>query len=115
MTTETTETTAPVLDQTADEFFETLNGFDEIAVAKHFGSPPVELTDTNKIAFARSLIFVAQRRAGQKDGEAYKYAMNATVGEVNRYFAEDEEEAMPEDPITDSGKGDSGDETTPKS
>lgn len=114
MTTETTET-GPRIEQTADEFFDTLNGFDEIAVAKHFGSPPVELTDTNKIAFARSLVFVAERRAGSKDGEAYKYAMNATVGEVNAYFAEAEEEPMPEDPITDSGKDDAGDETTPKS
>lgn len=101
------------VEQTATEFFETLNGFDEIAIAKHFGKPPVELTDTDKMAFARALIFVAKRREGMKDGEAYKAAMETTIGEANGYFAEDDDE--PDFPTTASGKDDAGDETTPSS
>jgi hypothetical protein len=101
------------VDQTAQEFFETLNGFDEIAIAKHFGKKPVELSDTDAMGFARSLIFVSKRREGMKDGDAFEAAMNTTIGEANAYFAEDDDE--PDFPVSESGKGDAGDETTPSS
>jgi hypothetical protein len=93
-----------VVDETADDFFETLNGFDEIAIKKAFGKPPIELSDDDKMAFGRSLIFVAERRAGKTDTEALKAARTYTFGEVTDYFADDVE-PMPEEPVTEQGKG----------
>lgn len=92
-------------DQTASEFFESLTGFDEIAIAKAFGRNVVTLSSEDQMGFARSLVFVAQRRGGMNDRDAYQAAMGMTLKEVNAYFAEEEDEAVPDDPSTESGKG----------
>jgi hypothetical protein len=89
---------------TAQEFFESLNGFDELAIAKAFGAKPVELNETDHMAFGRSLVFVAHRREGLSDAEAKKAAMDATIGQVNTFFRPDDDEPMPEDPVTPAGK-----------
>lgn len=91
-------------DMTAEEFFESLTGFDEIAVARAFGEKPIRLSDTDAMAFARCLVFVARRREGMSDADAKNAALSATVREVNEFFAEDEE-PNPEEPVTESGKG----------
>lgn len=89
---------------THEEFFESLNGFDEIAIQKAFGAKPIDLSETDKSALLRSLVFVAKKRDGLDDKAAKQYAMEATFGELNSFFAEDRE-PTPETPETEEGKG----------
>lgn len=105
-----TTTTNP-REMTADEFFESLTGFDELAIAKHFGAKPIALSNTDPMWFARSLVFVAHRRGGMADAEAKKAALELTVGNVNEFFVEDEDETSPDEPVTEAGKDDSSPET----
>lgn len=88
---------------TADEFLESLTGFDEIAIEKAFGADVMALADTRQSAFIRSLVFVQHRRDGLKDLEAKAAALAMTLGEVLAAF-DDDDEVDPEDPVTDSGK-----------
>lgn len=93
-------------DLTAKDFYQTLNGFDDIAVAGKFGAKPNALAQSgDESAFARSLIFVDKRRNhGLDDHAAYEAAMLATNAEINAYFAEDEDEPNAADPVTEQGK-----------
>lgn len=105
-------TTTDPREMTADEFFESLTGFDELAIAKGFGAKPIELSKTDPMWFARSLVFVAHRRSGLNDADAKKAALEATIGEVNAYFAEDPE-PNPQEPVTELGKDEPSPATSP--
>lgn len=87
-----------------DEFIESLTGYEEIAVKGAFGAKPAELGKGDKAALIRSLYFVLKRREGLKDIEAKDAALSATIGEVGRSFP-DNDEPVPDDPITEAGKG----------
>lgn len=93
---------------TADEAFDSLNGFDEIAIAKQFGNQIHQLHPDNPggspFGFLRALVFVDLRRNGEKDAEAFTKAMTLSVRDLNTYFAEAEPEIDPDDPDTDLGK-----------
>lgn len=91
---------------TAEDFFRSLNGFDEIAIAKSFGTDIYVLRD-KPLTFLRALVFVDSRRQGAKDGEALNHAMERTVGDLEGYFAEEALELDPDEPETDQGKDDS--------
>lgn len=101
--------TTSTTDITAGDMFLTLNGFDELAVAKAFAADIAELRNS-PMRFLRALAFVHQRRNGAKDADAYKTAMTLTVAEVGDYFADDEPDPAdlldPDDPETDEGKDD---------
>lgn len=84
--------------------YESLNGFDEIAVAKAFGAVITAFAETDPMKFGRALMFVDLRRQGFKDTDAYKRAMNSTNAETNEYFADDPEDVDPADPDSDAGK-----------
>lgn len=94
-----------VTDITASDMFLSLNGFDELAVAKAFGSDVAELREA-PMRFMRALAFIHRRREGDKDAEAYKAAMNLTIEEAGNYFAPDLDEVDPDDPVTEAGKDD---------
>ena len=91
-------------DKTAEDLFKSLNGFDEIAVSRAFGED-LSVLRTKPFTFVRALVFVDLRRGGAKDGDAHKQAMTLTMGELEDYFAQDEE-VLPEEPTTERGKGD---------
>lgn len=97
-----TDTTEKI---TADEALELLTGFDEIAIKKSFGAEITELRES-PFTFMRALVFVDFRRAGQKDPEAKESALALTIRQVADHFADDPDEPMPDEPVTDSGKGD---------
>lgn len=104
----------PTCDLTADDMFDSLTGFDEIAVRQAFGGVNVyALSKTDPLQLARCLVFVDQRRRDLKDREAFKAAQGFTLAEVYDYFADDEVD--PEDPDTDQGKDAAATETTPPS
>lgn len=98
-------------DQTADAFFATLTGFDELAIVKHFDTPIHLLhpdTGGSPFMFLRALAFIAIRRGQQlADKPAYTAAMGLSVDEANTYFAEAElPDLDPDDPDTAAGKAD---------
>lgn len=78
-------------DLTANGMFESLNGFDEIAIKKEFRFDVYTLAKEDKAAFMRALIFVDQRRDGLKDSEAYKAAMDLPQSRAVEYFASEPE------------------------
>ena len=91
-------------DLTASEMYQSLNGFDEIAIATHFGAKVQTLGEQDLSSFARALVFVDKRRQGLKDKEAFTAAMELRISEVQDYFVEDNDELDPEDPETEQGK-----------
>ena len=81
---------------TADDVFMGLNGFDEIAIAAHFGSRieqlrPRQLEDGTPageaFTFMRALVFIDRRRQGLRDAEAHTFAMELTMADLSDYFA----------------------------
>lgn len=88
--------------RTANDMFESLTGFDEIAIAAHFGRKVTALAaDAQKDAenpdpftFLRALIFVDKKRTeGLNDPDAYKTTQGLTLADVQSYFGDDEDEA----------------------
>lgn len=89
---------------TATDVVRSLTGYDELAIAKHYGADVVELQE-RPLMFLRALMFVMERRGGAKDAEAYRIAMSATGAEVNDYFPDDPaHNDDPESPTTELGK-----------
>lgn len=77
-------------DLTAAEMYDSLNGYDELAVKKSFGTAPLALAQADSIEFARALVFVAERRNGASDSDAKSRALNLTNGELTKYFREED-------------------------
>lgn len=103
-------------DVTAEEVTESVTGFDEIAVEKHFHGLDLYMDGEAKpVKLLRALIFVHLRHtAGEhgKDAATAEAAMSMTLRDVQDYFKPDTE-ANPADPDTESGKGDSQVESEP--
>lgn len=85
------------------EMVQSLTGFDEIAIEQAFNKPLDQLANSNTM-LARALVFVDLRREGRNDGQARKDAMGMSIREVLAYFPDDEDEVMPEEPVTEQGK-----------
>lgn len=91
------DTTADV---TAEDMFQSLTGFDELAIAKAFGEDISSLRH-KPFRFLRALVFVHKRRAeGVKDPQAYQATQELTMRQLEAYFVADE--PMAEE--TDLGK-----------
>jgi hypothetical protein len=78
------------------EYAKTLTGFDELAIERVFKRPLEKLPS---VVGVRALLFVRLRREGAKDTDAYKTAMNLTLGRLEDLFErpteDDEEEDAP--------------------
>lgn len=92
---------------TVDEMTDSLTGFEEVAIAKHFEADWMQLMETRPTMLLRALVFTQLARGEVKAAEAKAEAMGMPLSEVNDFFATDEDEPMPEDPVTESGKDDS--------
>lgn len=90
-------------EMTAEDFFKSITGYDEMAIQKAFGTPFPALRD-DQFRFLRALVFVDLRRSGKKDGEAYAEVMGLGIGAVDAWFPDEEPEVFPEEPVTDQGK-----------
>lgn len=94
-------------DMTLEEITESLTGFDEIAIEKHAGEELLSMQN-RPTRMVRALVGIdLMRKREISYPEAYKVAMGMPMKEVMEYFAEDEE-VMPDEPVTPSGEGDSG-------
>jgi len=87
---------------TIEEMTESLNGFEEIAVAKKFGA---ELDDLPATRMLRALVFIDRKRSGDDDKAAYDACMTLTLKQCLDYFQVDDE-VDEEDPVTEGGKDD---------
>jgi hypothetical protein len=103
-----------VADQTSSEIFESLNGFEEIAISERFGASIGKLADVNETLFMRALVFTDMARAGMTPGEARNAAMRMRLREVKDWCLPDDVDVMPDDPDSESGKDDSRPVVTPK-
>lgn len=106
----TTETTVkPTLSDTLNS----LTGYEEDEIEHAFGNSVYNLIGPNFVKGNRALAYVLQRRAGKKGSEALKIAKSMTSGDLNDIFADDDEdddEVMPDEPVTEAGKDDSASE-----
>lgn len=90
---------------TISEAIESLTGFEEIAIKKAFEDDVFALMNTGQETMAgRALIFIEKKREGLKDAEAKNAALSLTLKDVNAHFADEDEEVMPDEPVTESGK-----------
>lgn len=89
---------------TVEEMVESLTGFDEIAIEKHFDGFDIYADGEGKgVRAMRALAFVWQRRQGSNDREALQIAQNLPFKDLSNYFAETESDD-PDDTDTESGK-----------
>lgn len=69
-----------------EEMFKSLNGFEEISIEKTFRTAAFKLATAaeqgDPVPLMRALLFVEEKRAGAKDGEAYRSVMTRRVDEV---------------------------------
>lgn len=90
------------VDQTAEEFLHSLTGFDEIAVAQHFGRTVTDLGAKDQMMFGRALVFVALRRhRSMNDDDARNAALSMTFGDATSFFAEESEDAGKDEPASE--------------
>ena len=79
--------------QTAEEVFDSLTGFDEIAISQHFGRTVSDLGSQDQSMFGRALVFVVKRREGANDDDARNAALGLTLTDLVGFFAEASEES----------------------
>ena len=90
---------------TLDEMVESLTGFDELAIEKHFdGFDVYTQGETKSIRAMRALAFVQFRRDGEADRDALKSALGLSFKDLSSRFLPDEPEIDPDEPETPSGK-----------
>lgn len=77
------------------EIFESLTGFEEIAIAQRFGRTVLDLAGNDQTMFGRSLVFASKRRDGANDEDAWQAAMSMPLKEINGLVVdvEDDEDA----------------------
>lgn len=103
----TDDTTTPPAEATgASEVFDSVNRFDEIAIARAFGEDIYVLKE-KPFDFLRAMAFVVMRRDGATDAEAKERAFLLGTRQARDFFAPDVEEFDPEEPVTEAGKDDS--------
>ena len=89
---------------TLSEMVESLTGYDELAIEKHFGAPISDLMNSKPTTGIRGLIFVHKTRENFSAVDAKKQAMELPMRGAMDYFASDEQEPLPEEPVTEQGK-----------
>lgn len=94
------ETSKPSVEET----FQSLTGFDELAIKDKFGIENPADAETRPIIWTRALVFVLFKRAGQTTQAAYQTAMEVPVGELDSHFADEPEDVFADEPDSEAGK-----------
>jgi len=84
----------------ASELANSFTGFDEIAIRQRFGASAEDLSST---MLTRAVMFIIHRRDGAKDSDAYRSAMNLTLGELGDLFVSDDVPAASDEDPTRPG------------
>lgn len=96
----------PTVQMSTDEMFESLTGFDEVAIAKHFGDEWQGLMTEKPVMFLRALAFVHFTRTEMNTADAKKAAMGLTVKQAHDFFEPEVEDGEDDNPVTAQGKDD---------
>jgi hypothetical protein len=102
-----------MIEQTAEDIFNSINGYDEIGIEQAFNTSIDDLQE-KPFMFLRALAFVERKHAGLNHEEAKAFAMQMSLGELQEYFPDDGLEILPEEPVTEQGKGVSEPEIVPE-
>ena len=89
-----------------DEVMESITGFDEIAIEKHFGIDMYTDGERKPMLVTRAAVFVHLKHNGMNDLDARQEALGMSVKAVGDYFDLDDAEVMPDEPVTAVGKDD---------
>lgn len=83
----------------AKAFTRTLTGFDEIGIKRMFGAGLGELDGG---IVPRAILWVAERREGMNDGDAFRKVMEMPLGDLEEKFEDpDPAEGLGKAPATD--------------
>jgi hypothetical protein len=74
------------IDQTAQQVYDSANGFDDIAVKKAFGASLLSLKD-DAMTFGRALAFIVAKRDGLNDMQAKQTVLGLSNAALSDYFA----------------------------
>lgn len=100
--------------QTFDQLFESLTGFEEIAISERFGVSIAKLAEHNETVFMRALVFTDMVRGGMKLGDARNMVMGMRLADVKEWCLDEAPDVMPDDPDSPAGKDDSRPGSTPR-
>lgn len=91
------------------DFLGSMTGYEKIAVKNAFGVNYMALASDDQPMFMNALALVHFKRQGKTDAEAKDAALNLTDKDITALFdlEEEDEEAMPDEPVTEAGKDDS--------
>jgi hypothetical protein len=73
------ETTTEKIDMQA--VYDSLTGFDEIAIKAKFGAPVAELDGAMQ---SRASLYVVSKREGMADADAFRHSMDITNGDLEQ-------------------------------
>lgn len=76
-----------------EEMTRSLTGFDEIAIERAWGKA---FNDLGGTTLARALLFVAERRDGMKDADAYRAVMDLRLDALESRFEVADDEVVTE-------------------
>lgn len=82
----------------AEEFSESLNGYEELGIAKHWDLDIYSEAETRPVVALRALVFTHRTRLGDNAVEAKKFAMELAVKEAMAYFPDPDEADDEADP-----------------
>lgn len=86
-------------EMTADDFFDSLTGHEEMAITEHFGKSLAALGGDYSM-LRRAYIFVDLKRQKKNEDDARNEALDMKLKDVLSYFAEESDDSEEE-----SGKG----------
>ena len=81
-----------VVSITSNEVFESLTGFDEVAICKWFEDIGA-LAEAKGSMLGRALVFIVKRREGLSDVEAHAASMALPLRDLNKFFVDSDEES----------------------
>lgn len=97
-----------------EEAVESLTGFEELRIRERFGGDIEELlVERSRDGMRAVAAALVTRDLGQQEDAAdaaYQHVMGLSMTALNDFFADDEPEAMPDEPDTESGKDDFADD-----
>jgi len=88
---------------TGDEMFDSITGFEEIAIAKTFKRTLGDIAQNDPLQLNRALVFALLRRSGGlNETEAYRKVQELGTKAIREYFQPAEDDAA--NPESESGK-----------
>lgn len=103
----TSKSTVPM---SPNEMFESLTGFDDIALDNAFGVNWRQDSDRNPAVFLRALAFAHFRRENEaaggktKDADAKQRALSLTTKQAYDFFEDEALDGDDDEPVTEQGK-----------